>query len=174
MVSQLTFVVANESEPSLTMASSKPDVNVSQTLPNAEHQAIRATFRATIGANEAHATLAGAPAAPLFKIGELVRFGDQGGTILASAQKENSGKFVYEILPKHRSPYNKVNDVAEAHVTSSDYTIGDVVEVEIFGKKVRRTIEKVLVSAGGAFSYDVGVGYVARSEDVLRIVGRRR
>ena len=143
---------------------------------NAPNEATQAIPRTT----EAYVTLDDV-SAPLFKIGEKIRFGqtskaERGGTILASTQKENSSTFVYDISFK---PANAIStttskDVVEALITSSDRTVEDVVLVEVFGKKVRRTILKVLVSSNGVFTYDVGGGFEARNEDVLQIAGRRR
>ena len=158
------------------MATGQADVSNPVAKANATNKATQALLRAT----EAYVTLDNA-LAPLFKIGEKVCFlhdgnRDRGGTIHAFTRRENSSIFVYEILPKspHTFSATQVKAIPEGLITSSDYTVGDVVLVEAFGKKVRRTILRVFVSSTGVFTYDVGGGFEARNEDVLKLAGRRR
>ena len=152
-----------------------PVVSAPEAVQHAQNEVPRAVIEAT----EVHPTRVDAPT-PLFKIGELVRFTKQfsnlveGGTIVAATWKETSSKFVYEIHSKRTPHGGNVKDVPEEQITSSNYTIDDVVEVVVFDKQVRRTILKVLVSFDGVFTYDVGGGFEARDKDVLNVAGRRR
>ena len=148
-----------------------PVVSAPEAVQHAQNEVPRAVIEAT----EVHPTRVDAPT-PLFKIGELVRFTHrhavEGGTIVAATLRETDSKFVYEIHSKKYNPNAK--DISEEQITSSNYTVNNVVEVEAFGKKVRRTIGKVFVNADGIFTYDVGGGFIARDADVLSVAGRRR
>ena len=62
---------------------------------------------------------------------------------------------------------------AEAELLTSRYGVGEVVTVKAFDTTTKCTIEKIHVSNGGEFTYEIGAGFRARAKDIVGIVARR-
>jgi hypothetical protein len=106
-----------------------------------------------------HDTPAGTPA-PYFKVGDCVLIESKhstsdglSGSVAAVAWENESKSYLYkadDIWPYHE---DESTVFGEDDLVISDYAVGDVVKVQVFGKTARRIIEKISLGGKGEFIY---------------------
>lgn len=97
----------------------------------------------------------------------------QGGHILTVAWKTECDGYVYKIGALQYFGRADASYSRDVNLICSTYTTGDVVTVNAFAQISGRTIEKVNVSGGGVFTYDIKGGFEIRAEDITGIAARR-
>ena len=118
--------------------------------------------------------------APLFQLSECVSGVSvdnivSGGVIRAVAwSNANANKsYVYKLGRDETTDVLDPGVYREMRLTTSKYGVGYLVEVKAFGTTSRCTIEKVnFVSRATGFSYNIGGGFVAREEDIVKLIAR--
>lgn len=137
--------------------------------------------RQAFGDLEVDPTPATAPA-PFFKIDECITYKicaarglikSLGAIVRTVAWNNDSSSYVYKLAEPETAAVLP-SFYFEEELETSAYGVGDIVKINAFGKSSNLSIKKVHFDAAGFFTYEVGAGLRARSEDVVCIVARRR
>lgn len=118
---------------------------------------------------------------PFFNVGDPVKYKTdppngrpasyKGGIITAVAWMDEYEMHVYKLESVDDEPIDET--FRETAITTSKYTINDIVMFPAFGFPTTRTINEVNVKDDGTFVYTIAGSFKIRDLDITKLVARR-
>ena len=119
---------------------------------------------------------------PFFKVNDLVKCHSpspynshltnfKGYSIKAVAWMDRHKMHVYKVGPVDGEAIG--GSVLEKDLSTSKYTVNDIVKFTAFGISNTRTIKEVLINDEGTFYYAIAGGFRIRDTDIAELVARR-